>query len=476
MQLKARLTLLFVSLVLAATAGVGLIAAIGIERYFEGRLVAGLLVQSRHLESLLRGLVAPAYGELAGLAHTLGVRLTLLKSDGRVVFDSEVAADRLPFVENHADRPEVRSALLGAHGTHMRRSATVDVELLYVARRLDRPIERYDAEIIRLSVPLSELRANSRAIRAKVLVGCVVALLAAGAAGLLVSRRIARPIEHLADVAEEVRRGNFDRPIAVTSDDEIGRLSRVLSDVLGKLKDDISRMSKLEKVRSEFLGNVSHELRTPIFAIQGFIETLLGGAIDDPRVNREFLNKALDNTSRLSALLTDLIDISRIESGEMKLSLRVVDLRELLGSVCHEMQPKAAQRGIALELVPVDEEAAEVHGDEQRIRQVMTNLVDNAIKYTDAGSVTVSAVVSDGGVRIDVADTGCGIAPEHQPRIFERFYRVDKDRSREAGGTGLGLAIVKHIVEAHGSAIELESTPGRGSRFSFTLRRANPRS
>jgi two-component system phosphate regulon sensor histidine kinase PhoR len=241
----------------------------------------------------------------------------------------------------------------------------------------------------------------------------------------------------------------------------------------GKLGDDIGRLKKLERIRSEFLGNVSHELRTPIFSLQGFLETLLDGAIDDPAVNREFLEKAHRHAQRLNLLLNDLIEISRIESGEMQMSFRYFAIREFLERMLEEMRPQADQKGVALTLVPGAPAGEQVFGDRDRLKQVIVNLIDNAIKYTNPGGTIALSAEADGDrCTVRVSDTGIGIPEEHHSRIFERFYRVDRDRSRDVGGTGLGLAIVKHIIEAHGGAIAVASTPGKGSVFSFTLKRS----
>ncbi len=237
-----------------------------------------------------------------------------------------------------------------------------------------------------------------------------------------------------------------------------------------KLDDDIVQLKKLEQVRSEFLGNVSHELRTPIFSMQASIETLLNGAIDDANVNRDFLQKALNNTHRLNHLLSDLIEISRIESGEMKMTFRYFHLHEFLTQIISEFSSLAQQKKISLSLES-NNESLEVFGDKEQLKIVFSNLISNAIKFTDQnGSIIVSYEKTIPGIRITVKDNGCGISEEHLPRIFERFYRVDKNRSREVGGTGLGLAITKHIIEAHGSKVDVQSELGKGSAFRFTLK------
>jgi two-component system phosphate regulon sensor histidine kinase PhoR len=293
------------------------------------------------------------------------------------------------------------------------------------------------------------------------------------------SRRIIRPIEDLVPQAAGIARGRLEvsnhgeRGIPA----ELRSLTKAINEIGEKQARDFASMQKLERVRSEFLANVSHELRTPIFAVQGFLETLLEGAIDDPRVNRDFLERAQAQAERLNALLSDLIDISRIESGEMRMSFRMFDIQPMLRDLVAEMQDIASLKNIELyftgNILPHHE--VYVFGDKERIRQVLINLLDNAIKYTNAnGSVQVELAENSPSpqfVKILVRDTGIGIPPEHLPRLFERFYRVDKDRSRSApGGTGLGLAISKHIVEAHKGTLSVESIPGDGSVFSFTLR------
>ena len=234
---------------------------------------------------------------------------------------------------------------------------------------------------------------------------------------------------------------------------------------------DIAEMKRLERVRGEFIGNVSHELRTPIFSVQGYLETLLDGAIQYPNVSKQFLEKAYNNALRLNALLNDLIDISRIESGELRMSFRYLDICELIQEVSHSLEINASQKHVNIVLdLPPDEELL-VYADKDRIVQVMTNLIENAIKYNvENGQVRIIARHSENGVHVSVQDTGIGIPQEHQHRIFERFYRVDRDRSRAVGGTGLGLAIVKHILEAHQASLSVESEPGKGTSISFDLR------
>ncbi|MGE5798151.1 MAG: sensor histidine kinase, partial [Ignavibacteria bacterium] len=205
-------------------------------------------------------------------------------------------------------------------------------------------------------------------------------------------------------------------------------------------------------------------------AIQGYIETLLTGAIDDEKVNKAFLEKANRHTLNLNNLLNDLIDISRIESGGMRMSFRYFNINESLKSVLQEFRPMAEEKKISLVYHP-NKENMQLWGDKQRLRLVFINLLTNAIKYTEEGTIEVFVEDEPKYGKIIIKDTGIGIPAEDLDRIFERFYRVDKGRSRSVGGTGLGLAIVKHIVEAHGSKIEVKSEQGKGTEFSFKLRK-----
>ena len=237
-----------------------------------------------------------------------------------------------------------------------------------------------------------------------------------------------------------------------------------------KVKNDINYLTRLEKMRTEFLANVSHELRTPIFAIQGYVETLLDGAINDEKVNKYFLEKANQHTINLSNLLNDLIDISMIESGEMRMSFRYFNINEYLNNLQKEFEPMAKDKGLELIYYPVRENL-QLLGDKDKLRQVFINLITNAVKYTEKGKIEILVEEEKKSGKIIIKDTGIGIPDEDRTRIFERFYRVDKARSRAVGGTGLGLAIVKHIVEAHDSKIEVNSETGKGSEFSFRLKK-----
>ncbi|GAB4484542.1 MAG: phosphate regulon sensor histidine kinase PhoR [Thermodesulfovibrionales bacterium] len=234
---------------------------------------------------------------------------------------------------------------------------------------------------------------------------------------------------------------------------------------------DITQMKLLEQVRKDFVANVSHELKTPITAIRGFAETLLEGALDDRSQALKFLATIRSNSERIDRLVDDLMTISKIELGVIRIEKAPLDPREICENIAVVLRCKAAEKGLVLDIVCPDD-IREIRADRDRLIQIMTNLVDNAIKFTEAGKVSFGAERSEGKICLFVEDTGIGIAAKHLARLGERFYRVDPARSRTMGGTGLGLAIVKHLVKAHGWDMRIESTPGRGTRIEILLQDA----
>jgi two-component system phosphate regulon sensor histidine kinase PhoR len=231
---------------------------------------------------------------------------------------------------------------------------------------------------------------------------------------------------------------------------------------------DKTNVERLERVRQEFLSNISHELRTPLTSIMAFVETLEDGAIDDSDNNRRFLNVIRRNAERMHCLISDISELSMIESGAVSIEKGHVRLANIVDDIFQALSSKAAERGVHLSnyVSPKDR----VYADPTRLEQMLTNLIDNAIKFNVvAGTVEVSAILDANTSSIFIVDTGEGIIPEQASRIFERFYRVDRGRTRDIGGTGLGLAIVKHLTKLHGGEINVESKLGEGTKFTVTL-------
>ncbi len=233
---------------------------------------------------------------------------------------------------------------------------------------------------------------------------------------------------------------------------------------------EVNHFENLDSYRKEYLGNVSHELKTPVFNIQGYVDTLLNGGMEDSTINVDYLKRAEKSIDRLINIIDDLETITQLESGALDLDMDTFDVALLCKDIYAALEMNAAKRNIKLELARKYDKPILVKADKFRIRQVLVNLVTNSIKYgKDNGSTTISLNYLNDDVVIEVSDSGDGIDAKHLPRIFERFYRIDKGRSREQGGTGLGLAIVKHIIEAHNKSIKVESEIGKGTTFIFSL-------
>jgi len=238
-------------------------------------------------------------------------------------------------------------------------------------------------------------------------------------------------------------------------------------------QEEIERLKKLEIYRREFIGNLAHELKTPIFNIQGYILTLLEGGLNDPSINKDYLLRSEKSVERMIALVEDLDMISKLESGGLALHIEKTDILALTKEIIKSTELQAKENNIKIFLKDPSEKPIWIMADKARITQVLTNLLVNSVKYgKENGQTQIAFYDLDENILVEIKDNGIGISNEHLPRIFERFYRADKSRSRTSGGTGLGLSIVKHIIEAHQQTISVKSEPEVGSTFSFTLKKA----
>ena len=408
--------------------------------------------------------------DFAKLSQAVGARVTWIARDGRVLGES---AGDAAAMENHSDRPEVQAALAGGAGSSVRISKTFGARYLYVAVLLNSP----ESGVLRLAAPIADIDARVASIRRQVMLstsfGFLPAVILAAVFARIASWRLGRIIDYARQLAD----GNFRVRLKGTGRGELGVLSSKLNEtaeklefVMVRLETEHSELEKLERVRKDFVANVSHELRTPLASIQGYTETLLDGAIHDSENNVRFLNIIRQNAERLRGLTADLLVLSQVEQGKQKFKFAPYSVSRLLTADIEMMRPIAQNKSIELTQEPTPEEV-EVFCDAQAVHQIMTNLLDNAIKYTpDGGRVIAGArAIGRNMVEVFVRDTGLGIPSQELPRLFERFYRVDKARSRALGGTGLGLAIVKHLARAQGGDVRVESQIGRGSTFYFTL-------
>jgi len=414
---------------------------------------------------------SPAIDTLADqLGDDTKARVTVVNPEGVVLGDSYESGDALRRMDNHLSRPEVREALATGIGVSTRLSATVRIRMLNVAL----PVRAPDAGarvlgIVRLSLPLTEIEQRHHDLQRVLAAALGGAFLLSLVLSYAVARGVTRSLADIVTAARRMARGDFHERIRVTSTTEVAHLAEILNQMAASLEDTVQNLHRLEQVRKDFVANVSHELRTPLTAIRGYVEAIQDGGKDQPAQLDRFLNIVKAHAERLNLIITDLLLLSKIESGQIPLKQEPVALAGLLDRIVGLLRHLIEQKKHTVE-VAIPAGLPPILGDEERLGQVFSNLLDNAIKYTpERGTITISATAGDKFAEVVVTDTGIGIPPPDIPRIFERFYRVDKARSRELGGTGLGLAIVKHLVEGHGGTVSVASSPGQGTRFTVRL-------
>jgi signal transduction histidine kinase len=446
---------------------VGAVVLLLIDRALRSDLMNDL---DARLESHARGAAAwAAEGQhperlAVRLSRIVGAHVTILDNKGRVIGDS-IEATALGGDE--AQHPEVVEALHARIGRGTR-LAPDGSESRYVA------IRAANGNVLRLGASLEPIRATIYRVRTRLAVASGLGILVAIGLGYFASRLAARPLGAMRDAAQRIADGDYSVSLAGQSPDEFGELERSLSVLAARLDEDRKRIELLEATRRDFVANVSHELRTPVTAIQGYAETLLRGP-PDPETAKRFLETMHRQARRISALVTDLLRLAEIEArareGESFRPVRVADVVSEAVSMVRESHGRHADIRVD---VPDD---LTVHGDAASLEQIVSNLVENAVRYGvppgaangAPAEVRVSARSTDGRVRLTVEDNGPGIAPEHLPRLFERFYRVDPTESKMAGGTGLGLSIVKHLAESMGGVVRVDSQLGSGASFTVEL-------
>jgi two-component system, OmpR family, phosphate regulon sensor histidine kinase PhoR len=411
--------------------------------------------------------------QIKEVGKNLQTRITIINPDGTVMIDSEHDPATMA---NHNTRPEILKARATGIGQDVHLSETLSVDMLYLARPLEPP--KLNDEIIRVALPLSYIARTTHHMYYTVGITFIGLIIIALIIGLWLVRRVSQPIHQMVQSAEAIAQGQFDKPIPITSNDEMSRLAQTINQMSLELKQRFIEINqekttalKYEQMRRDFVANVSHELRTPLTFIKGYTETLKELLKPEQKQAQEFMEIIEKNIGQLTHLVEDLLDLSRLESHQGITRISPTNPANLLNQVIDTFQPAIAlkQHTITKD-IPVN--LPELLIDSDLMGKALANLLDNAIKYTpDKGQITIKATAEPTTVRISVIDNGIGIPQDDIPRIFERFYRVDKSRSREMGGTGLGLAIVKHIVQLHHGEVSVQSKPGAGSTFTITLPR-----
>jgi two-component system, OmpR family, phosphate regulon sensor histidine kinase PhoR len=548
-------------------------------------LLARLALIERDVAPLVAAGTNVSWDDLANdFGARAGLRVTLIRNDGIVLGDSEVAASALPAVENHRDRVEVAAALRGERGFAMRASATVGRRFLYAA--IPMKWKGGVVGVVRVAAPLEQLEHAVFRLRRALLVAAGLALAAAVLMSTVAAHLMSAALRGITQAAHRMSAGDLTARTRIGGVDEVGQLGRTLdglaenlsatlaalrgerdlfgrmlqsmqegvlvldrdlrillvnaslrdmlllgNDVVGRMPIetirntelqsvldgaatsgepasgemeiaglrarrfmvhatpltgeprglvavfvDVTEIRRLESMRKDFVANVSHELRTPITAVRSAAETARRTIEKDPPAALRFVDMIERNACRLQELVEDLLELSRIESKQLRLEAEAVDVSPVVEQVLAVFREAVDRKRLrAAAVVPPVSKL--VRGDRRAIEQVLTNLVENAVKYCPEGATVTVRITPQGEtgregpgmVRVSVEDTGPGIEPKHLPRLFERFYRADKGRSRDMGGTGLGLSIVKHLVEAMAGKVGVESTPGKGTVFWFTL-------
>ena len=385
------------------------------------------------------------------------IRVTLIDDQGVVLCDSDADPHVL---ENHRGRPEIIQAMNGHTGSIIRYSKSVQAVLLYVAVPLDLGQARW---VVRTALSLSSINHLLNELFNKLLLLLLALITIIFGVGLYVYRKIDPPLEEIRHGAERFAHGRFAAKLPDYQVREIDGLATALNQMA-------TQLDSLENLRREFVANVSHELKTPVTSIQGFAETLLEGAKNNPEDLERFLRIIARQSGRLADIIDDLLTLSRLESAPLNelLAIDRYNLCEILESCREACRSRAEEKDMA---IIIDcSGVVEVMADRSLLTQAVINLVENAVKYSpEHTTVTVSGSRDGHRVRIAVTDQGPGIPEHHVPRLFERFYRADKARSRKLGGTGLGLAIVKHIASVHQGEVDVVTQIGKGSTFIIFL-------
>ncbi|MBI4656073.1 MAG: HAMP domain-containing protein [Elusimicrobia bacterium] len=393
-------------------------------------------------------------------------RITIILPDGRVLGDSEMPFAEMLKMENHTDRPEVISAMNGVAGSSIRHSETLKTNMLYLAVPLEDAGKT--AGVLRLSLPLENVRQTVNTIRKTLVWGFMLSALFALCIGIIAISLVSKPMDAVIQASKKFASGDFNHRISIRFTGEMKKLSETLNKMAENIQNKIKKMERLETMRKDFVANASHELKTPLTAIKGYIETLISGGIDDRENRMEFLNVLNNHAVRLENILEDLLKLSYVESDRVELDRNNFNLKQSADESFLSLESRFGSKQIKF----FNQISASVYvfADREKIKQVFINLLDNAVKFNkEKGIVTIFSEDIKDAVQVFVEDTGMGIPRKHLDRVFERFYRIDKARSRELGDTGLGLAIVKHIVELHGGSAGVTSEEGAGATFWFTI-------
>ncbi|MGN0728179.1 sensor histidine kinase [Treponema sp.] len=400
------------------------------------------------------------------LTHSDGaLRITLIKQDGSVAADSVSNPKEM---ENHSFRHEVQQALAGKEASSIHESSTNGKRFMYYAIPLD---SNKNFAALRISMPVEETVFFSSSTKNTFVASTIILFIIVLVFSFSISNKTVQPIFLMKKATEEYSKGNFDFRLNISSPREMAELADSFNSMTQTITKNIQSLKKLEQIRKDFVANVSHELKTPITSIKGFAETLIDGGMNDEQTSKHFLGIINTQCDRLINIIEDLLTLSRIETDNGILETARINLVQIAEKACQSLEAPAREKNIEINFSPCRKNIF-IQGNPGLLEQVITNLIDNSVKYCPEGSLVSCRVSEDSGkATIIVEDNGNGIPEEYRDRIFERFYRVDKGRSRENGGTGLGLSIARHIVNIHRGTIKETGRPDKiqGAHFEIIL-------
>lgn len=427
-------------LVLIAT--IAMIMGIVFDR-FENQIQKEIASETEYISHAVEN---EGIGFLQGLEN-IDKRITLIDANGKVMFDNQTKADAL---DNHAEREEIKQAMETGKGMSIRYSKTLTEKTLYYAVKLS------DSRILRVSTNQYTVITILLGLVHPIILILIAALILTAVLSSRVSKAIIKPINEL----------DLEHPEKNNAYEELTPLLRKISKQKATINKQMSELKKKDNMRREFTANVSHELKTPLTSISGFAELMKNGDVPNETV-ADFSKSIYDETQRLISLVNDIIKISELDEKSISLKSESVDLYELSKKNIERLKSEAAKRNVTLNLIGAN---SEIVGIRKILDEMIYNLCDNAIKYNNEnGRVDIVLNSTEYRVYLTVRDTGIGIPKEHQSRVFERFYRVDKSHSKKVGGTGLGLAIVKHGALYHNADISLESAEGKGTSITISF-------
>jgi two-component system phosphate regulon sensor histidine kinase PhoR len=402
----------------------------------------------------------PQLIELKDLTNSKRIRFTILDLDGNVLADSDVK--NYTAMENHSSREEVKEAMQDGTGVAMRYSDTINVPLLYVAH-----ISSNGNYILRISIPYSVMKDFMGAFLPTAFISIGVALVVSAFLANGFSKSITKPLNEIAGEMRKLKEENPEFNFPKCQYDEINTIADTTMQMAKSVKEYMDQIEFEKMVRQEFFANASHELKTPITSIKGYTELLENGMVRDDTMKKDFFSRIKKETDNMTNLINDILMISRLETKEAEVVISEVRISPLVKEVCDSLEPLAKECLVSMEL---NCRPLVMHANTQQLRELFNNLITNAIKYNKPGGKVDIVVTSEQNeIIITVEDTGVGIPEDAKQRVFERFYRVDKGRSKKMGGTGLGLSIVKHVVNYYNGSITLESKLSVGTKITVRL-------